>query len=868
MDYRAGLEYRESIFERWTRRFGLYVLAPVLLLLALLVGLHIARAPDYGLKLRQLVAVSVPPGEPAAQAGIEPGDRVREVDGEPIQSMVDYYLAMSGHYELVARRFTLERAGRTFTAIVLPRAPSHARLIWGYSLWLSGLCFLLIGWWVLSRRRDTVARNFFVLCLVFAFFLAEVPDLPSRAYMTLKEVTRDLLQLLWPAFFLRFIIHFPSAGPLSPEQKRRDRLLLLPVVPLFLLSLYAQIAGLDPATSPTISLLQNGAFVYFAVYFLAGLVIFARKVLRQDRPVQHTKLRLVLLGLVAGLMPFLTGVFLGSYFPSATIPHWEWLGFFLLLVPVSFGLAIVRYGALDTAFVVRHGLTYGALTGLLVLVYVILVGVLGQALTSYFRIATYPLVLTTAAGSALLVMPARRAIQGWIDRTFYPARQADRAAILALGQELSGILESEDAADTLLGRLTVLYRPQRISLFEEQAGPGQNGITERLLREVSVREGDQRTTPVYAFSLDSSLGQFLDRLRRPVFVEEFLELRDPVEEDEDGPEDTSLELPQRLDCELLVPLIASNRLSGLLAFGAKASGALYTQDDLANLRQLAVQAAALLESRRLYQESLARRSLETELSVAQQIQSRLLPTEPLQLPGVEIQGRMESSREVGGDYFDYFPLDGRTIGFAVGDVAGKGIPAALLMTTLRVAFHAEAVRHRDPERVVAALNREVARLLSPGEFVSFFYGIYRLDEGILHYCNAGIEPPFLFRHGRDYHESLRRGGPVLGVDGQQVYRRGTVTLRPDDLLVAFTDGLTEQMNDAGDFFDRERLAAAALDWRGLPLDQLGDRIFKSVSEFGGGVLPDDRTLVLLRCVPAAVTPEIGPPIASETFSLS
>jgi len=824
-----------TLFDRLSRWFGLFLLAPLLFIFTIPVAVHISKNPDFGLSVRHLTVVSVDPGGPAEQAGICNGDRLLGVDHKLVSTMVDYFVATAANYDFQPRSYLIRRDGTEFSLSVFPRPPSRSRMIWGYSLWVAGLAFLLMGWWVLSRRNDPVTRNFFVLSLIFAFFLADIPDLPSSAYMTSKEIVRDLMQLLWPVFFLRFFLHFPSLGTLPPPQKTRNRLLLVPVLPLFLLSLYAQAARLDPASSKIVTVVQNGAFVYFMVYFIAGLVIFARKVLRKDRPIQHTKMRVVLFGLVGGLTPFLAGAFLGNVFPNTPIQHWEWLGFSLLLVPFSFGLAILRYGALDTAFVIRYSLTYGSLTLLLLLFYFVVVVVMGNFLATYFQVSSTPLAMVTIAGSALTVMPARRKLQGWIDQAFYPARRANREAIEELGHELSGLLDSQNAAETLLTRLADLYRPERLSLFltEEK--------NEQVLREVAGVCDQEPVRPVFTLPHESSLAHFLNEARRPVFAEEFEELRLVPEENGE-----SASFLARLGSELLVPLITGNQLSGFLAFGPKGSGALYTQDDLSNLRFLALQAAALLESRRLYQESLARKQLETELTVAQEIQAQLLPTEPLVLPGIRVCGRMESCREVGGDYFDYFPLDHQSIGFAIADVAGKGIPAALLMTSLRVTFRSEAVRNRRPEEVVSQLNHAVDDLTASGQFISFFYGVLSIGERQLSYCNSGMNPPLLFRRKRQFLETLKKGGPVLGVSPDHRFRSGTLGLEEGDLLLLYTDGLTEERNQEGEFFELDRLVAVVKANLEASIEEIRETIFAAVSDFGGPNRSDDRTVMLLK----------------------
>jgi sigma-B regulation protein RsbU (phosphoserine phosphatase) len=293
-------------------------------------------------------------------------------------------------------------------------------------------------------------------------------------------------------------------------------------------------------------------------------------------------------------------------------------------------------------------------------------------------------------------------------------------------------------------------------------------------------------------------------------------------------------------------LIGGNRLIGFLAFGPKSNGALYSQEELANLRTLGIQAASIIESRQLYLESLSRKRLETELEVARDIQGRLLPPGPLDTDYFNICGRNEPCRMVGGDYFDYFHLEDGSLGFAIADVSGKGIPAALMMTSLVVSFRREAKAGVGPRAVMDRLNPVVASLVSQGSFICLFFGIWDPSSGVVHYCNAGMDPPVLFRPRSPFRQRLKRGGPVLGVESGRRYREGALALEPGDRLFMFTDGLTEEQNPLGDFFDTARLLdLVAANLESSPL-RLIDRIFAAVNAFGGEERTDDKTAILLE----------------------
>ena len=822
--------FRETTFERVTRLLGLYLLAPLLMTLTLPVTLHIAQKPDFGFSVRRMEVAEVVAGGPAEKAGLRKDDLILTVDGRETVNMAAYYAALAGRHDLSPLAVKIMRGHAERLVIITPTTPRQAGMIRSYGVWVSGLAFLMIGFWVLLRRRDPVARNFFSLCFIFAFFLLDIPDHTSVAYMTAKELIRYLFQLLLPAYFLRFFLQFPSPRSKLAREKKQLRLLLVPGWLLFGLIVWLFFLNPAPGGFPEYAL-GIISLLYLLGFFLTGLVIFARRILRRDRPIQRTKLRVILLGLVCGLTPFFAALLLQNLEPGSSLPHWQYLSFSLLLVPASFGLAILRYGALDTAFVVRTSLIYGLLTVLVLLTYFVIVMGLGEFLAQVFQVETYRVLLVVMAGSSLAILPLRRWIQGMIDNAFYPARRANRRSMTRLADQLTGLIDPEEVIRTLVASLDDLFRPEGITLFLSPADG----------------KGPFRPRPAGAGNNDSDLDQesglaiLLNRIRRPVFAEE---LEDHLFAGDTDAE--SLKVLTRIKAALLVPMICGNRLLGFLTFGPKSSGALYSQEDLANLRGLAVQAASLIESRQLYLESLRQKRTETELEVARDIQTRLLPTGPLDTDLFSICGRNEPCRMVGGDYFDYFQFEDGTLGFAIADVSGKGIPAALMMTSLVVAFRREAKAGTGPRAVMNRLNPVVASLVSAGNFICLFFGIWDPATGIIHYCNAGMDPPVLFRPRVVFRQKLKKGGPVLGVEAERFYREGALALEPGDRLLLFTDGLTEEQNPLGDFFDLGRL----LDLVGANIEfsppRLIEKIFSAVNAFGGEEKSDDKTAIILE----------------------
>ncbi|MEZ4388429.1 MAG: SpoIIE family protein phosphatase [Candidatus Krumholzibacteriia bacterium] len=819
---------RETRIQRVTRRLVIGLLAPLLLLAILPVSVQVIQKPDLGFSVHQEHVQTVAPGGPGERAGVRRGDRIQALDGHAITDMPTWFATLAGRYDLGPRSLQVGRDGQVLRLTVTPQRPGRPSMIFGLSTWLAGVVFLMIGWWVLARRRDEVARDFCGLCVIFAFFLSDVPDLPSVPYQQLKELAREVLQFLWPVYFLRFFVLFPAPNQLATGTTRRW--LFLPAAAFVGLTLGARLLGLDPGSPPVVAL-QVAAQIYVLGYFLAGLVVFARKVWRRHRPVLQTKLRLILLGLVVGVLPFLAAMAVGGGL-LPPFPNWEYLGFSLLLIPLSCGVAIMRYGALDTAFVVRTSLVYGLLTVTVLAAYLATVAVLGTLVTRIYQVSAFPVLVVVIAASSLAVLPLRRRVQGVVDAALYPSRRANREAIAALGRSLAVQVSPAEAHTLLLDRLYQLYRPHSLRLVLAGAADS----------PVLVDMGRRPTTlPATAdIPRDDPLLGYLDRVRRPLFTEEF---EDWINAPGGHRQPTLVPLRGTV---LLVPLVTGNRLLGVLLWGAKSDDALYSQDDLANLANLALQVAPVLESLRLHEGSLRRRQLETELAVARDIQAQLLPHEPLTVGGAHIGGRNDPCRHVGGDYYDYFALDPRTLAFCIADVAGKGIPAALMMSTVRVTFRELARSGLGPAAVITELDARISAIASPGRFVCFFYGVLDVATGLLTYCNGGHEPPLLFREGGQT-EELRRGGPIVGIAAGVAYRSGTVQLRTGDLLLGYTDGITEQTSpDGQEFFEVERLRAMVAGGRDQAPDTVCGRVFAGVAAFGGAEASDDRTVIVLK----------------------
>jgi serine phosphatase RsbU (regulator of sigma subunit) len=233
---------------------------------------------------------------------------------------------------------------------------------------------------------------------------------------------------------------------------------------------------------------------------------------------------------------------------------------------------------------------------------------------------------------------------------------------------------------------------------------------------------------------------------------------------------------------------------------------------------------------------------EQDFEHAREIQQGLMPKQLPQIRGCQLAAGCEPARIVGGDYYDAILLGDSSIAIAIGDVSGKGMAAALLMSNLQAIVRAFASGGMVPPALCAKANQLIAGNVAPGKYITFFYAVLDSARMRLDYCSAGHNPPILRRRDGST-ETLSEGGPVLGVFPSASYAGGTVELRPDDCLVLFTDGITEAMNSQDDEFGEERLMEL-LSHRFNSAEECCEQIMAAVTQFSNGAFRDDATVVV------------------------
>jgi sigma-B regulation protein RsbU (phosphoserine phosphatase) len=296
--------------------------------------------------------------------------------------------------------------------------------------------------------------------------------------------------------------------------------------------------------------------------------------------------------------------------------------------------------------------------------------------------------------------------------------------------------------------------------------------------------------------------------------------------------------------------------------------AIRSRDQLGELSESFNSMTASIED--LLQEKAEKERMEQELRIARNIQMSLLPQGPLSMAGLTLTAHCEPAREVGGDYYDFLPIDDHTLGVLVADVSGKGTSAALYMAELKGIVLSLSQRHRSPRELLIEADRIISRHLDSRSFITVTYLVVDLVAETLQYARAG-HCPLVYVPGpyaaRRTPQLLAPDGLVLGLqlDGGQTFVRlleeVAVPVGRGDLFVLYTDGLTEAMNSHGECFGESRLAALIGQHADLPADELRERILRDIAAFtGSAVQQDDMTMVVLRVDqvgPALLTPAVA-----------
>jgi phosphoserine phosphatase RsbU/P len=584
----------------------------------------------------------------------------------------------------------------------------------------------------------------------------------------------------------------------------------------------------------TIDRFVNPFFVWSSIFYIALYWVLLLDNLRTaSSPDSRRRLQVLLAGSVVGLGSILVVFGLLPYLEIADPNSNRGLLFLVMVLMLFFPLAlayvVIVQRAMDVPILLRMGSKY-----LLARTTVTIARVAGIA--ALIRFIAIPLfthrhgsLKTAFWGTVLLLFgflflkkkSPTDLLQQWIDRKFFREAYDAEVMLSQLAKTAQTISDPAALIRTVSHRISDVLHVERLTVLLRSNGSF----------EPAYAIGPTLATPIHA--LDQA------RSSTPIFAN-------------DG------RTPDPQSPELLLPLPGRTQLLGAMALGPKRSEAPYTPSDLRLLESVGVQTGLGLElsetADSLAQAAIERANAAREMEIAREVQERLFPQQFPDLPGVTLAGTCRTVSGVGGDYYDAFEIGGRRLGLAIGDVSGKGISAALLMASLRACLRTLTCTTSDGLiQLMSHMNRLIYEASAINRYATFFFGIFDPTASRFHYVNAGHNPPVLLRKSaKGSYEWLRLdcGGPVIGLLPQASYEQGSLLLHPGDVLLAYTDGISEAMNSAEEEWGEEAMILAAQQSCDGTAEDIVKSIFAAADVFAGDASQhDDMTVLVMKVSP-------------------
>ncbi len=737
----------------------LFLLVGLIFLLAPFWAYSWIRTPFPGFVVEQTLVISDYGGEgwSGRGQGLNYPQRITFIGGQSVNTPTEFLdvLASFARGDSVAVTAILpDGTTRAYPQVLLGGFPGVDLLRLFWMPYLVGLAFFLLGIWVFYVRRQSTSGNVFsYFCLMAAAGNALFFDLITTHHGT----------VIWFLAITQLGSALTSLGMLFPEEWVPTwRMRWVRYLPL-LVSAGLAISGLlvlfDSGRPWSYVNAWRLCYIYtaFGIVFFLGMMVYRLRVSKDSQVRQQ--IWVILGGSILAFLPI--GVWLAApifniYMPFITLLFMP----FLLFFPISISIAILRYRLWSIDILINRTLVYGVLTLLLGALYIGLIILLQELFNRMTgQISPLAIALSTLL-IAVIFNPVRRRTQSEIDRRFFRRKYETTQTLAVFSEALVKMVDLVELTTRLVHVVEENLQPARITLF-------------------SLQSGD--TTPHLEIAPD-------DPLRRLLF-----QTRDVLEFGEVKQRSPGLEMLQVDGFRVAVPLVSQGEIVGLLALGEPRGRPYFSYNDRQLLGMIASRAAPALRIAQMVhlQEVKAqdRQRYEHELRVARFIQQMLLPKKMPDIPGWTISGHYQPAQAVGGDFFDFFYFDDRSLGIVIGDATGKGVPAALEMAAARSMMRAIAMQLVSPGEVLRKVNELMIPAAPNSMFVTCLYALLQPESGLIRFANAGHPlPAWLAEFGV---RELWAAGMPLGLMPDMVYDEHEVTIAPGDSVVFYSDGLIE-----------------------------------------------------------------------------
>ena len=690
------------------------------------------------------------------------------------------------------------------------------------------LVSVLIAFVILFRQpRARLSSLFALVSYSIAFHMLVTGRL--NAYMPWWQeagmvgyIGSELALLFFFAFLVHFMCIFPQDRKIRGSMALRNWFIYLPPV---LLSVFIYVIAYWLKIVELQSWISYTAIGYMVLYSLIGLAVLISSYRRAESPAVKKVVSVLATGVGLFAVGFLGLMALQLFFKGLSDDIRLWLSLTLVLIttfsmPLSFGYAILRYGFLDVRVLVKQATVYFILSGVVIVGFVSIFIGLDQFSSSFTRkdVLFVALIMSGIVLLALVILKDK--LQEFVNKKLF-RKEFERANRLrAFSHSLLHHLDRDKLLNSLTSELPGILEVRSADVCR-LGGPGN----------------------AHLLSGNHCKPEVLSALDNDYQVRQLLHDGDIVLPT------TYRSLPYDADVHALLPIQYDEAGKVLLALGEKQSGYPLTDEELELLRSVADHAALGWRNAGLSEDMRESERMKKEVEIAQAIQSEMMPHAIPHIPGIEIASYSVPARDVGGDFFDLIPLQGDKLGLVVGDVSDKGISAAMVMASSISTLRFAAESGESPRKILEIANRRLYNDTRKQMFVAVYLGVLDTANGRLSFTNAGLPKPMLYRDGEAFLIDWSENGAhlPLGAKPDTIFHEQSMDIQRGDILILYTDGVFESMNEQGEEFGIKRLNAVVKEHAHEPGEKIVEAINIAIHDFTGTqALFDDLTLVVVK----------------------
>lgn len=790
-----------------------------------------SNSKDSALLITQII-----PGGVADEAGLRDMDILIAINGEKFRgSSGAMFLLNKYSNEIIT--YTIIRNNVVYNVNIW--VYKYFNILYLIS-WMLGFGFLSVGLMVgYSNPKELTSKLLFFLgCAASVGLISNsnplgyyIPDLNSVsakvAYLITTISFTSCFIVLAP-LLLHFLLTFPQKYNFRHRKNILRLIYYLPFIYPGFITAYGLI------TRKGIKLNFSVFLVFLLSYLFIGMFFFIRSYLKIAEPTQKKALRIINYGFLIGILGIGYNFFLNlKQKPDFLVSPLLMVPCVLVLaIPVSFGFAIFKYRILDTEFVVKKGLVFGIVTTVIIGLYFLLIFALDNFLKGYVQVRSQFVTIAFILIFTFTFDFVNKKSKEFVDRLFYRERYNYRKSLLSFSRELSFIININELLEKICDSVSTTMGIKVINLW----------LNDKTYYEMLDNNSLCKNFRDMENFADTALNKIFSKNRLPVQLNESNLYEYNFSEDE-------RKLIKENKISLSIPIVLKNKLIGALNFGPKPSGKAYSDEDIDLLKAFAIQSAISFENSKLKIEEINKEKIEEELKIAKGIQTGLLPKKDFSIDKLDIAGFSEPAKIIGGDFYDLIKLSDTKLLLVIGDVSGKGIPAALYMSKVQAMIQFASQMFENPRDILIEVNKQIFEQIDRKSFITMVIALFDLEKMTVKISRAGHNPVLFSKNG--HIDILKNTGLGLGMEKGTFFEPNLevteIGFNPGNMFLFYSDGLNEAMNIHRAEFGLENVIKIISENKSKPSKDIQTSLLNAVGNFRGDAEQnDDITFVVVK----------------------